>query len=44
MAPGEHHIGLTSTRGNPTVATVSTHQGDTAVKVGFTFMGSPQLS
>lgn len=44
VTPGEHHIGLTSTRGNPTVATVSTHQGDTAVKVGFTFLGSPQLS
>lgn len=44
VIPGDHHVGLTSTRANSTVATVSTGRGDTAVRVGFNFLGSPQLS
>jgi hypothetical protein len=44
LPPGNHHVGLTSSRAMSTLATISTGAGDTSVKVGFTFMGSPQLS
>jgi hypothetical protein len=43
LPPGNHHVGLTSSRSTSTLATISTGAGDTSVKVGFTFMGSPQL-
>lgn len=44
LPPGDHHVGLTSSRATSTLATISTGAGDTSVKVGFTVMGSPQLS
>jgi hypothetical protein len=43
LPPGDHHVGLTSSRATSTLATISTDAGETSVKVGFTFMGSPQL-
>lgn len=44
VPPGDHHVELTSSRAASTVATISTGSGDTSVKVGFNFMGSPKLS
>ncbi|MFI7744339.1 hypothetical protein [Kocuria rhizosphaericola] len=43
VAPGNHHVELTSTRGKSGVGSISTGSGDTTVNVGFNLMGSPKF-